>query len=177
VLAKGFPAFIVVITALVILQQYDVTTGIPLVDTQISKLGTFEWSETEKSIPKPDERPGRFSAILSRLKTSSGEADSEPTISLVPAANAAGKLSSKQREGFLVQVGVFSDSANAERLAETLETLNLETQTQRVKGMRAISVGPFDERVAAVEAAQRIEQVTGLSPLVKATSPQWRVSD
>jgi cell division septation protein DedD len=172
VLAKGFPAFIAVIIALAVLQQVGVTTGIPVIDTQVSKLGTFEWSETDQSNPEPNEGPGPLSAILNHLKPWSGEAESRPHLSPIPRPNATVKSSAQDGRGFLVQVGVFSDSANAERLAVTLETLKLETQTQSVKGMRAISVGPFDEKAAAVEAAHRIEQVTGLSPLVKATSLQ-----
>jgi cell division septation protein DedD len=172
VLAKGFPAFIAVIIALAVLQQVGVTTGIPVIDTQVSQLGTFEWSETDESNPEPDEGPSWLSTILNGLKLSPGEVGSELEGSLIPTANAAGKSSSQKGDGFIVQVGVFRDAANAERLSGTLEALNLETQTQTVNGMRAISVGPFDEKLAAVEAAQRIEQVTGLSPLVKATSPQ-----
>lgn len=69
--------------------------------------------------------------------------------------------------GFVVQVGVFRNPANSERLAQGLTELSFQVQTQSTgEGLRIVRVGPFQDRAAAEEAARAIAEATNLSPLV-----------
>lgn len=72
-----------------------------------------------------------------------------------------------QERVFVVQVGVFRNPANSERLSERLTELRFEVQTQATgEGLRIVRVGPFQDRTAAEEAARAIAAATNLSPLV-----------
>jgi hypothetical protein len=83
---------------------------------------------------------------------------------LIPPSDQA---SVEPEQGFLVQVGVFSNPANSQRLATRLRDLSFEVQTELTDKGQAVRVGPFPDRATAEQAARAIQEATSLSPLVK----------
>jgi DedD protein len=76
------------------------------------------------------------------------------------------------RSGFVVQVGTFSDAANATRLEQKLraegEPVRAE-QLQMASGKAVrLRVGPFPDRATAVKAQERIQKDVGVKGVVLA---------
>lgn len=87
-----------------------------------------------------------------------------------PAKTAAVKI----EDGWMVQVGTFTNLQNAARLRDKLKGLGYSVHTDSVtvsgkKAMR-LRVGPFAERVKADKAQTQIRQETGVAGVVQSPS-------
>ena len=103
-----------------------------------------------------------------------GQASGIPT----PIYGAAQELAeegggSPPSRGWLVQVGVFRDLANADRVTRTLRELEWPVMASAAGAHRPcrVVVGPFDSRETAAAAGKRIYQATGLKNLLVPARP------
>lgn len=78
----------------------------------------------------------------------------------------------KKADGWVVQVGTFSDSENAKRLQERLQQSGFLVNLQNVdlKGRKVVRVrvGPYRQKHVAMDARSRIEKEVGLEGVVLA---------
>ncbi|HEY8554452.1 MAG TPA: SPOR domain-containing protein [Burkholderiales bacterium] len=113
-------------------------------------------------------------------------ADTAPAAKTMEADKAAAPRQTKQTQvakaqapetravasGWVVQVGTFTDTANAARLESRLRSQGQAVLTERIEldGRKAVRlrVGPFAERAAALRAQQRIEKHVGVKGVVLA---------
>jgi len=76
-------------------------------------------------------------------------------------------------ESFIIRVGAFKNSANAKRVAESLQHKSVEVQIAvRADGINVVTVGPFSRRGAAEDAARDVKESLGLVPMVLRRDPQ-----
>jgi rare lipoprotein A len=73
--------------------------------------------------------------------------------------------------GVYLQFGAFSGEENAAHLAQTLnqhigQTEGRQVSVQTADNLHKVQIGPYPSRTAAVNAAIRIKQVTGLQPAI-----------
>jgi hypothetical protein len=193
-LIKKTLLFLFVLTAgLGLLQQFGVLTGIHFIDDRMARLDASlrHYAQSLESGPADDGGDGggrlvdQASTFIDRfLEPSDSEADAQSVANAPPsdrgavtgpAASTSIDLPSKpveaptpvRNEGFVVQVGVFGNPSNADRLARTLREQNSEAWTYRLDdGRHAVRIGPFRARIFAGAAAKRVEESTGLLPLV-----------
>lgn len=86
-----------------------------------------------------------------------------------PVKAAAPAASKAPKQGYAINVGVFAEEANAQRVLSQLKTAQLPAYTQRVEGTKGVftrvRVGPFSDSEQAGAAAKRI-QALGLDAVV-----------
>lgn len=78
----------------------------------------------------------------------------------------------KKAEGWVVQVGTFSDSENAKRLQDRLQQsgflVNLQSVDLKGRKVVRVRVGPYRQRRVAMDALSKIEKEVGLEGVVLA---------
>lgn len=78
----------------------------------------------------------------------------------------------KKAEGWVVQVGTFSDSENAKRLQDRLQQsgflVNLQSVDLKGRKVVRVRVGPYRQKRVAMDARSRIEKEVGLDGVVLA---------
>ena len=76
----------------------------------------------------------------------------------------------KKAEGWVVQVGTFSDSENAKRLQDRLQQsgflVNLQSVDLKGRKVVRVRVGPYRQRRVAMDALSKIEKEVGLEGVV-----------
>lgn len=91
----------------------------------------------------------------------------------IPAPPKTPAVVAKPDKGWVVQVGIFANAANAARLGEHLKqqghAVTLENITQNNEKRTRLRVGPFADKNAAQQAQAKIQQQTGVAGAVVAT--------
>ncbi|MEJ2239563.1 MAG: SPOR domain-containing protein [Gemmatimonadales bacterium] len=97
--------------------------------------------------------------------------ETEPTVSeLEPSAEPPQDAPTAGTFGTTIQVGVFRESSNAERLGEDLRAKYDQVHVSRLPtDLYIVMMGPFQEKPTADRIAQEIQREMGLSPLVLRT--------
>ncbi|MDH5512382.1 MAG: SPOR domain-containing protein [Gammaproteobacteria bacterium] len=110
-----------------------------------------------ESKPKPESRPAAAKKP-------------EP----VPDKSAKPATADKIEDGWMVQVGTFSNTQNATRLRDKLKSLghSVHTETVTISGKKALRlrVGPFADRERADKAQAQIRKETGIAGVVQTSS-------
>jgi hypothetical protein len=76
-------------------------------------------------------------------------------------------------DAFMLRVGAFRNSANARRVAESLQQKSVDVQIAvRADGINVVTVGPFSREAAAEDAARDVKETLGLVPLILRSDPQ-----
>jgi DedD protein len=116
----------------------------------------------------PPAAPAR-AAPAEHPEASGSSKESSPASAAAPAAAAA---PARPEAGWVVQVGTFSNAANARRLEQRLRDEGESILTERVRLASGeavrLRVGPFADREAAQRAQARIRKETGLKGVVLA---------
>jgi DedD protein len=87
-----------------------------------------------------------------------------------PAANQTAKANSNEKptviaEGFVAQVGAYSNADTAKQELDKLKKWGFRAYTEKVAGMIRVRVGPYADREKAEKARQQLEK-HGLHPVV-----------
>lgn len=147
--------------------------GVARVTAYLSPQGPRTASGSEATSQPPvvaEPLPNR--AALAPTPSTSPEAEfvtpdaTPPNVPPVTSAEARPAAFDQPRFGNIVQVGVFRDPANVQRVADTLGQESV-TVSVRQDGLRVVELGPFSDKVAADQAAAGIEDRLGLVPLVR----------
>jgi DedD protein len=92
----------------------------------------------------------------------------------LPAKTAKPEAETKIEDGWMVQVGTFSNTQNAVRLRDKLKRLghSVHTETVTINGKKALRlrVGPFADRAKADKAQAQIRKETGVAGVVQSSS-------
>lgn len=103
------------------------------------------------------------------IGTSANEGSQRDTQVTTSVDNAA---TTKKAEGWVVQVGTFSDSENAKRLQDRLQQsgflVNLQSVDLKGRKVVRVRVGPYRQKHVAMDARSRIEKEVGLEGAVLA---------
>ena len=110
------------------------------------------------SAPKPEPKP---SAPADKTA-----AEKKPPV--VPAPEKTAKVAAEENiaKGWMVQVGTFSNTANATHLRDKLAShghaVHAETMTLHGKRVMRLRVGPFRDKTEAMQAIAQIHKLTGV---------------
>lgn len=131
-------------------------------------------STNAKTDPAPAAAPAsdKPAEMTAPTEVKEAKAAATPTAS-APAKTAAAKIDAKAPGGgWVVQVGTFSNTANAARLEKKLRAEGQPLLVERIslEGGKAVRlrVGPFRERDAALKARDRIHKEVGVKGVVLA---------
>lgn len=117
-----------------------------------------------------DNRKGTRSTIGVQQTTADSSANKTPQKD-APAAKGADNAATKNKvDGWVVQVGTFSDSENAKRLRDKLQKngflVNLQDVELKGRKVVRVRVGPYRQKHVAMDARSRIEKEVGLEGVV-----------
>lgn len=112
--------------------------------------------------------PAKKPIVDNPVPSKSNSTDAKSTVAKAAEANAP-NISSQIKESFTVQVGVYSDATNVERLQEQLKQAGFVTKTEKVKTEKGESIrlkaGSYPNRQDAVVALAKIKEL-GLPGIV-----------
>jgi DedD protein len=103
---------------------------------------------------------------LKNNDTAAAPVKAQPAAGKLPEAKGANKAASG--EGFVVQVGAYSNTAAAKQESNKLKKWGFKAYTEKTGGKVRVRVGPFAEREKAEKIRQQLEK-HGLSPVVMST--------
>lgn len=129
---------------------------------------------TVADLAPPQEMP-LATATVADTPASTGATTAKPDEPKVDAAKPAAVKPAAEPDvdrGWMVQVGLFANSANARHLQQTLKdkgfTANTESASTSNGTATRVWVGPFEQRVAAARARARISQEIGGKSFIRA---------
>ena len=130
--------------------------------------------------PKETTDASDFSATStdgkSRTEAKPAAPAEKPSVAKKPEPAPAEKPAAENKldDGWMVQVGTFSNSKNATRLRDKLTRLghSVHTETVTISGKKALRlrVGPFTDRAKADKAQAQIRKETGVAGVVQSSS-------
>jgi len=145
----------------------DISINIPPLDQQILPEPEPEPEPREPLRFRPVERPEgtELAPVPNPAQQQQARSDSEsepvPTPRVAEKRPAAQTEKASANDGFVVQLGAFSNSGNADRLAAKVRENRFKAYTQVVSttnGERTrVRVGPYPTRAAAEEARERLK--------------------
>jgi DedD protein len=138
---------------------------------EVTKLSPPESTESAHDVAPATAVNGDKPAAAAPTETEQAKAAATPAPT--PAKPAAAKTEAKApSSGWVVQVGTFSNSANAARLEKKLRAEGQPLLVERIslEGHKAVRlrVGPFRDHAAAVTARDRIRKEVGVKGVVLA---------
>jgi DedD protein len=112
---------------------------------------------------KPETKPAPVAAV---------DKPSDSPAKAKPAAAKSSDASEKISKGWIVQVGTFANTENAERLRDKLKNLGYAVNSESVthQGSKAVRlrVGPYREKTAATKAQTQLQKELNIQGLVQA---------
>lgn len=138
-------------------------TKVLVTPVPVAEIKPKEGSEAAKPVTPAESRPKTDSKPVAAKKS-----EPAPEKTAKPAAEA------KIEDGWIVQVGTFSNTQNAVRLRDKLKRLghSVHTETVTINGKKALRlrVGPFADRAKADKAQTQIRKETGVTGVVQSSS-------
>ena len=147
----------------------DFTSKIIPVDPEAGETQVAEVPLEPVQQPVPDKAEPAPAASTTAKVPSTGANDAEAVAPVEVAKPADVPVEAAVKDGFVVQIGVFSDAGNVKKLQDQLQKQGYKSFTEKVatpKGDKIrLRAGPFDSRLEAETALAKIKDA-GLSGMV-----------
>ena len=147
----------------------DFTSKIIPVDPGTSETQVAEVPLEPVQQPVPDKTDPAQSTSTTTKSPSAGPNNAESAAAVEVAKPADVPVEAAVKDGFVVQIGVFSDAGNVKKLQDQLQKQGYKSFTEKVataKGDKIrLRAGPFDSRLEAETALAKIKDA-GLSGMV-----------